>query len=244
MRPARTPPSTFLFLPIQLSNSKAAKRPDNRSGQRPKRGPQRPAKASTRKGLKTRKNPPQPGQAQKARLRQVRRTPRKFRKNESPEKRNPRPPQSAAPLPMETIYGPSIRHVNRRKVAKASTNRLSAANQSRQAGHPGAEPEAYRTYPRYPQARHRVTAVRPDRAPSARFRVERNIRLSRRPSEPLGRLHNRRIFIPRNTFPPWRYAPSYCGLTKYSVQFARAGQQTASVEPREGQLCLQRSSIS
>jgi len=119
MRPARTPPSTFLFLPIQLSNSKAAKRPDNRSGQRPKR--------ETRKGLKTRKNPPQPGQAQKARLRQVRRTPRKFRKNESPEKRNPRPPQSAAPLPMETIYGPFIQHVNRRKVAKASTNRLSGA---------------------------------------------------------------------------------------------------------------------
>jgi len=51
MRPARTPPSTFLFLPIQSSNSKAAKRPDNRSGQRPKRpetetrDPQRPQNA-------------------------------------------------------------------------------------------------------------------------------------------------------------------------------------------------------
>jgi hypothetical protein len=53
MRPARTPPSTFLFLPIQLSNSKAAKRPDNRSGQRPKR--------ETRKGL----NPQRPQNAEK-----------------------------------------------------------------------------------------------------------------------------------------------------------------------------------
>jgi hypothetical protein len=84
MRPARTPPSTFLFLPIQLSNNKAAKRSDTETA--------RYRNAQPSKGQNA-ENHPRPGQAQKARLRQVRRTPSKFRKNESPEKPNPRPPQ-------------------------------------------------------------------------------------------------------------------------------------------------------